>query len=159
MAIYMDYEGVPGSSTSEGFEKLIVLNSCSFGVQRNVSMSLRSAQAREASEPSISEVTVTKLMDSSSPKLFVESVASDLKNTVKIHFTTTTAKKVTEYLLYTLTNAGVSHYSVSAGPDEIPMETLVLNFTKFEKKFTPMDPGISGTPEAVGYDLAAMKTV
>jgi hypothetical protein len=39
---------------------------------------------------------------------------------------------------------------------EMPTESLSLNFTK---TFTGQDPGISGSPETVGYDLTQMKTV
>lgn len=152
MAIYMDYQDIKGSSTTDGYKDLILLDSFSFGVSRNITTA---ATSRQASEPSLTGITVTKPMDASSPKLFDESVASGIQNTVKIHFTTTAANKVTEFLLYTLTNVGVSHYSVSAGADSIPVETLVLNFTKLQMKFT----SVGGGPEAVGYDLTQMKTV
>jgi type VI secretion system secreted protein Hcp len=156
MAIYMDYEGIKGSSTADGHKDLIVLDSFNFGVSRNITPP---SASREASEPSLTGITATKLMDASSPKLFIESVAGNLQSAVQIHFTTTTANRVIEFLLYTLTNVGVSRYSVSAGADDIPVETLVLNFTKIEMTFTGMGPDVSGSPETVGYDLATMQTV
>jgi type VI secretion system secreted protein Hcp len=159
MAIYMKYPDIKGSSTSDKFKDLILLDSLSFGVSRNIAGAHRTDKNREASEPSVSEVTVTKMMDVASPKLFVESVASDLKNDVEITFATTTAKTTAEFLSYKLANVGLSHYSVSAGADGIPVETLVLNFTKLEMKFTTHGPDVSGSPESVGYDLLAMKTV
>jgi type VI secretion system secreted protein Hcp len=159
MAIYMDYEGVKGNSTTDGFKDMIILESFSFGVSRNVTTAQRTNLSREASEPSLSEITVSMSMAKHSAKMFVESVASDLKNKVVIHFTTTTDKKVTEYLVYTLTNVGVSHYSISASHDGIPSETVVLNYDTIQKKFSSMDPGVSGSPEAVGYDLTKMKTI
>jgi type VI secretion system secreted protein Hcp len=159
MPIYMDYPDIKGSSTTDGFKDKILLDSFSLGVTRNIALALRTDKHREASEPSVSECTVTKTMDVASPKLFVESVASDLKNDVTITFTTTTAKKVTEFLSYKLANVGLSHYSVSAGANDPPTETLVLNFTKLEMKFTNHGPDVSGSPESVGYDLTAMKTV
>jgi type VI secretion system secreted protein Hcp len=158
MAIYMKYPDIKGSSTVDAYKDLIILDSFSFGVQRDLDTH-RTDKNREASEPTIGEITVTKKMDVSSAKLFIESVASDLKNDVEITFTTTTAKKTAEYLSYKLANVGVSLYSVSAGADGIPVESVVLNFTKLEMKFTAHGPDISGSPEAVGYDLMAMKTV
>jgi len=41
----------------------------------------------------------------------------------------------------------------------MPTESLSLNFTKITETFTGQDPGISGSPETVGYDLTQMKTV
>jgi type VI secretion system secreted protein Hcp len=159
MAIYMEYEGVKGNSTTDGFKDMIVLDSCSFGASRNITIPHRALTSREASEPALSEITVSMSMASHSAKMFNESVASDLKNKVLIHFTTTTANKVTEYLLVTLTNVGLSHYSLSAGHDGIPVESAVLNYDTIQTKFTPMDPGVSGSPETVGYDLTQMKTM
>lgn len=159
MAIYMKYPDIKGSSTVDAYKDLILLDSFSFGVQRDLDGAHRTDKNREASEPTIGEISVTKKMDVASAKLFIESVASDLKNDVEITFTTTTAKKTAEYLSYKLANVGVSLYSVSAGADGIPVELVVLNFTKLEMKFTAHGPDISGSPEAVGYDLLAMKTV
>lgn len=159
MAIYMKYPDIKGSSTVDQYKDLILLDSLSFVVQRNLADAHRKDKNREASEPTIGEIHVTKAMDVASAKLFIESVASDLKNDVEITFTTTTAKKTTEFLSYKLANVGLSQYSVSAGADGIPVEQLTLNFTKLEMKFTAHGPDISGSPEAVGYDLLAMKTI
>lgn len=158
MAIYMKYGSINGPITTQGFSNWIELESFNFGVSRHIATAQRTKESREASEPSLSEVTVTKSMDVASPKLFVEGVASDLKNEVEIKFTTTKVKTVTDYLSYKFHDVGLAHYSVSAGPEGIPTETLVLNFTKIQMKFTSMGPGVSGSPETVGYDLAQMQT-
>jgi type VI secretion system secreted protein Hcp len=55
-------------------------------------------------------------------------------------------------------HTGLSHYSLSSGGD-MPTESMSLNFTKITEKFSAMDPGISGSPETVGYDLTLMKTI
>lgn len=158
MAIYMKYQNVKGPITTEGYKDWIELDSVHFGVGRHISSPQRTEQAREASEPTISEVTITKQMDVSSPKMFVEGVASDMRNKVEIKFTTTMKNKVTDFLTYELSNVGLSGYSVSGGPDGVPVETLSLNFTKIQMKFTSMGAGVTGSPETVGYDLTQMKT-
>lgn len=101
---------------------------------------------------------MTKLQDVASPKLFLDSVAGKMDNKVTIKFTTTTKGKVETFCTFELENTGLSHYSMSSG-GEAPMESLSLNFTKISKTFTGHDPGISGSPETVGYDLSQMKTV
>jgi type VI secretion system secreted protein Hcp len=159
MAIYMDYQGIKGSSTATGYSNLIVLNSFEFGVSRNITTTHGTAAAREASAPQLSQINVTKTMDKASPKLFAESVGGGLQNTVQIHFTTTTGNKVTEFLVYKLTNVGLSSYSVGVGADGMPVESLALNFAKIEMNFTGMGPDASGSPAAVGYDLTLAKTV
>jgi type VI secretion system secreted protein Hcp len=158
MAIYMKYGSINGPITTEGYSKWIELDSFHFGVGRHIASAQRTEESREASEPTLSEITVTKNMDVSSPKLFIEGVASDLKNKVEIKFTTTKVKTVTDYLSYELSDVGLSNYGVSSSAEGIPVETLTLNYTKIQMKFTSMGPGVSGSPETVGYDLTKMQT-
>ena len=158
MALYMKYGNIKGAVTTEGFKDWIELNSFQWGVSRQIGTAARGSTTREHSEPNLSEVTVTKLSDVATPKLFLDAVAGKLDNKVSIKFTTTTKGKVETFLTYEMENTGLSHYSLSSG-GEAPMESLSLNFTKISETFTGMDPSISGSPETVGYDLTQMKTV
>jgi type VI secretion system secreted protein Hcp len=157
MAIYMKYGSFKGNVTTTAYKDWIELDSFQFGVGRALSSAARSATGREASEPSLSEITVTKRMDASSPKFFTEGVASELNNKVTISLTTTTKNEVKEFLKYELTDVGLSGYSITSGGD-MPQENLSLNYTKLSMTYTGMDPATSGNPETVGYDLTAMKT-
>ncbi len=158
MAIYMKYGSIKGAVTTEGFKDWIELHSFQWGTGRGIASAARSATSREHSEPSLSEITVTKRMDVSSPKLFLDSVAGELNNKVTIKFTTTTKNKVETFLTYELENTGLSGYSISSGGD-MPTESLTLNYTKISNTFIGTDPATQGTPETVGYDLTQMKTV
>ena len=157
MALYMKYGDIKGAVTTDGFKDWIELNSFQWGASRNIGTAARGATTREHSEPNLSEITVTKSTDVASPKLFLDSVAGKLDSKVTIKFTTTTKGKVETFLTYELENTGLSHYSMSSG-GEAPMESLALNYTKITETFTGHDPGISGSPETVGYDLSQMKT-
>ena len=158
MAIYMKWDGIDGAVTTHGFEKWIELHSFQWGVGRAVGTAARGAATREASEPNLSEIVITKRMDKSSTKLFMDAVAGDLSSTVKFKFTTTTKDKVDTFLAYELTNCGVSGYSTSSGGDA-PTESLSLNFTKIMFTYTERDPKIAGSPDTVGYDLLKMSKV
>jgi type VI secretion system secreted protein Hcp len=157
MAIYMKYGSIKGRVTTEGFKDWIELNSFRWAVGRAVGSAARGSTSREHSEPRLSEVTVTKLTDVASPKLLLDAVGGKLDNKVTIKFTTTSKGAVSTFLTYELTDTGISNYSLSSG-GEMPTESLSLNFTKISKTFTGEDPGISGSPETVGYDLTQMKT-
>jgi type VI secretion system secreted protein Hcp len=158
MAIYLKYGSINGPVTTEGFSKWIELDSFHWGVGRAIGTAARGAYSREHSEPTISEVTVTKRTDVSSPKLLLDAVAGKLDSKIEIKFTTTTKGKVETFLTYKLENVGLSGYSLSSGGD-MPVESLSLNFTKITQTFTGFDPGIGGSPETVGYDLTQMKTI
>ena len=158
MAIYMKYGSIKGPVTTEGFKDWIELNSFQWGVGRSIGTAARGSYSREHSEPSISEVVVTKLTDISSPKLFLDSVAGKLDSKVEVKFTTTAKGKVETFMTYKMENTGISGYSLSSGGD-MPMESLSLNFTKITSTFTAHEPGVTGSPETVGYDLGLMKTI
>jgi type VI secretion system secreted protein Hcp len=158
MAVYMKYGSIKGPVTTDGFKDWIELQSFQWGVGRAIGTAARGSTSREHSEPSISEIVVTKLTDVASPKLFLDAVAGKLDSKVEVKFTTTTKGKVETFLTYKMENTGVSGYSLSSGGD-MPMESLTLNFTKISYTFTGTDPGIGGSPETVGYDLTQMKTI
>jgi len=157
MAIYVKYDGIDGEATQEEHKKWLDVSSIQWGVGRAISTTSGSTANREASEPSVSEVTLTKLMDSSSPKLFTESVTGAAGKTVVIHLVTTGSPGKT-YAEYTLTNALASSYSMSSGGDR-PSESVSISFTKLEFKFTPYDGNNkAGTPISVSYDLSTTKS-
>jgi type VI secretion system secreted protein Hcp len=158
MAIYMNWDGVPGGVTTKGFEKWVELTSFQWGVGRGIGSAMSDQASRESSIPSVSEIVVTKRMDGSSPGLWTDSVAGQLNTTVKIAFTTTSQGATTKFLSYELTNTGLSGYSLSSGGD-MPTESLSLNFTKVVWSFTGTDPSVSGTPVTQGYDLTKETTI
>jgi len=157
MAIYVKYEGIDGEATHDTHKKWLDVSSVQWGMGRAITTKSGATTNREASEPSVSEVTITKLMDSSSPKFFVESCTGAAGKKVEIHLVTTGSPGNT-YAAYTLTNALVSSYSMSSGGDR-PSESVSISFTKVEYKFTPYDDkNKAGTPIAVSYDLTTTKS-
>lgn len=159
MAIYLKFKdgSIKGNVTAEGHnDGWIELHSFQFGVGRGIGSPVGKASNREASEPSVSEVTVTKTTDETSPLLFQEAVIGKSKDVI-IHFVRTSADKLETYLEYTLTNTLVSGFSLSSGGDA-PSESVSLNFTKVEVKYTPFDDKhAAGTPVPAGYDMATAK--
>jgi type VI secretion system secreted protein Hcp len=155
MAIYLKIDGIDGDVTAEGHEKWINCESLSLGVARAIHTPTGSSQERESSAPSISEIVLTKVMDVSSAKLFQEACVGKSK-AVKIDLVKT-GDKLENYLEYTLTNCLISGYSVSSGGDK-PSESLSLNFTKIEMKYTPYDNEHNPqSPMPAGYDISLGK--
>ena len=132
MAIYLKYGSIAGSVTTDGFKDWIQVNSFQWGVGRGVTTPHGSDDTREGSEPSVSEVVVSKRMEKASPKLWQDAVGGDFSSMVTIVFTSTTKDKVESYLQYQLTDTGLSGYSVSAGADDPPTENSVAQFLEGE---------------------------
>jgi type VI secretion system secreted protein Hcp len=71
MAIYMNFNdlAIKGNVTAEGYADWINIQSLQYGIGRGISMEAGNVANREASRPSISELSISKMMDTSSAKL------------------------------------------------------------------------------------------
>jgi type VI secretion system secreted protein Hcp len=156
MAAYLKYAAIPtGESKAKGHEGSkgwIEVGSVQFGVGRGISTPVGTSSKREASAPNISEVVVTKMMDSTSP-LFFQEACIGKACTAQVDLVETGSDQLNTYLECIMTNAMISGYSVSSGGDR-PSESLSINFTKIEYKYTPYDDQHkAGKPVPVTYDL------
>jgi type VI secretion system secreted protein Hcp len=89
---------IKGDVTDTNHQKWIELSSFQWGVGRSIGSATSGSASREGSIPSISEIVVTKRMDSASPGLWTDSVAGQLNSTVNIVFTTTDQGDTKEFL-------------------------------------------------------------
>ncbi|MDT3376343.1 Hcp family type VI secretion system effector [Labrys portucalensis] len=156
MPIYLQLDGIQGDATQEQHKKWMDIEAIHWNVSRNMNTSAGSAANREASEPTISEVILTKVSDSSSTRLFQEACSGRTGKTAVIHLVSTGSPGNT-YIEYTLTNTLLANYSVDSNGDR-PVETIRLNFTKMQVKYTPYnEDNTSGSPTIATYDLATTK--
>jgi type VI secretion system secreted protein Hcp len=155
----MKYGAITGSTTTTGFKDWIELDSFQWGVGRSVNAPSKGSDTREGSEPSVSEVVVTKRMDKASPKLWQDAVGGDFSTDVTISMTTTTKDKVETYLQYELKETGLSSYSASGGGNDPPSESLSLNFAQVTWKYIGRDSKIAGNPDVVGWDLGKQQKI
>ena len=158
MAIYVEYEGIKGNVTADGYKDHISVQSLQFGVGRGISMEPGNLSNREATRPTISEVTMTKPADTSATALFKEAVTGSSGKKVTIKFVQTGADKVVEFMTYTLEDVLVSGYSVSADGESDPIESISLSFSKIMVNYNDYDKtNKSANPQRVGYDLTTAK--
>jgi type VI secretion system secreted protein Hcp len=155
-AIYMKIEDIKGEVTTKGYEGWIEVHSAAFSVSREIAEPTGGISDRESGRARFSDFSVTKIADSTTPLLFLESVLGSGKQ-VDIHFTKAIDAAVQPYYTITLSDVLVSGFSQSSGGD-VPMESMSLNFTKIKTSFTPTDPkGGTGTPITRGYDITTGK--
>ena len=94
MAIYMKWDGIDGAVTTAGLRELDRAELVPVGCRtRHRNGGARRGEPRGV-RAELSEIVVTKRMDMSSTKLFMDAVAGELNTTVKIQFTTTTKDNV-----------------------------------------------------------------
>jgi len=160
MAIYVKfYPEVEGDVSAEGYDKMIEFGSFQFGAGRAIHMSTGSGKEREATKPSLSEVTLSSEVGKHSTKLFLEACVGKSLDKVEINLVKTSADMIETYLTYTLEKPLISSYSVSSGGDN-PSESVSIAYTKFEMKYFPRNPDNTlASPLTAGYNLDTGKKV
>lgn len=158
MAIYLEFEGVKGNVTAEGYKDHIAVDSVVFSGSRNISMEPGNMTNREPSRPAINAISLSKKADSSTASLFKEFVSGSAGKKVTIKHVQTGADKVREFMSYTLENCLICGYSNTSDAEGHPSQTLQLSFSKIFINYVDTDASNkSGNPQRVGYDLAAAK--
>lgn len=154
MPVFMEFEGIEGNVTMDGYAKQIELHSFQWGVGRGISMITGRTANREVSSPSISEVTVTKSMDKSTPLLVQESVIGTKGKKVILHLVRTGGDTEEEFMTYTLHDCLISSYSVSGSGDGEAGESLSLSFTGIETAYSESDKtNTKGGQGRFGYSI------
>ncbi|WP_096084373.1 Hcp family type VI secretion system effector [Agaribacterium haliotis] len=157
MQIYVLHDGIKGNVTADGFKDHYKAESFNFGVSRALSMTTGSTANRESDNPTLSEVTLTKLADNSATELFKDSVGGGKGaqgKDVVIKFVQTGSKGDEVFMEYTLKNSMVSSYNVSAHGTEPAIETFTLNYTEIMISFSDYDSGnAQASPQRVGYNV------
>ncbi|SEP06921.1 Type VI protein secretion system component Hcp (secreted cytotoxin) [Rhodospirillales bacterium URHD0017] len=137
MPFYMKItrKGLPimtGDATAKGYEKWIELSSVQMG------------QSRSPASGAVSEITITKSMDSASMALWKQSLYGE-GLTIQIDF----VKSDAPYLTYTLQNATVSRFQPGT------TASVTLNFTKMTYDTHGTGPDVSGHAEGFMKGLNA----
>ncbi len=161
MPIYLLLNGgeqgqITGDATQDNHPQWMNITSMHWAVNRNVSTTVGAAANREASEPNLSEVTLTKISDSSHTALYQAATTGKVPMTATIDLVNT-GDPGTTYCSYELKNVLVGGFTSGTSGDR-PTETLSLNFTAKTVSYTPeAQDGTSNTLRA-HYDQAAGKS-
>ena len=153
MPIYFQMDGIQGDATQADHKQWMDIQAMHWNVSRNINTLAGAAANRESSEPAISEVTLTKVSDSSTSKLFQEACTGRSGKDATIDMVTTGNPGQT-YIQYKLYNTLVASYTVSSSGDR-PTEQVTLNFTKMEVKYIPFDENNNAkAPMISSYDVS-----
>ena len=140
---------INGESTVANHDKWITCTSVQMGVGRSIS-SVGGGGDREVSNPSFSEITLTKSTDVASAEMFMQATCGKSLGKAEIHFIQTggTSAKGQTYLKLELYETVVSAWSMSSGGDR-PSESFSLNFTKISYQYDKFDGDkvTTGTPK------------
>ena len=151
---FMKIDGIPGGSQVSGYEDWIELDSMHLGVDRNIAMTIGTGSNREASLPGLSHVTVTKLVNQASNKLFAVSCGSKKSlGTVQVHLCAN-GPDYKPFMKYNFENAmAASHHQAMSGHG-MPSEVFAIAYTKVTQSYVD-----NNSPVITGYDLTTAKTI
>lgn len=129
MAIYLEFEGIEGNVTADGYKDCIELLSLQFGMGRGISIEPGEMDDREISDPVFSDVKITKIVDNSTAALFQEAVTGSAGKKVLVKFVRTGEDKMEQFMDYELKDCLVNSYSIYADSSSDPIENLFLSFS------------------------------
>lgn len=153
--IFLKIDGVKGDVETEKFTGQIEIDDVSFGMSRVVKSPVNSDENRESGTPYVSGLIFTKKEDSASPTLYTHHCKSIAFDEATISFVRT-ASGGEAYRIIQLDDVIVSDFhQTAASGDDIPGETIVLNFARVHiTDYTTLPDGTNGSSETAGYDLA-----
>ncbi|MBI3861430.1 MAG: type VI secretion system tube protein Hcp [Planctomycetia bacterium] len=141
MAGYIKFDGIDGEVQDKDHKNWTEIESFSLGIHKPT-VSGATGSSRRRGDEEVSDMSVTKLVDKTSPKLEEACCNGKVFPKVTIHCTAsyTDGGRVT-YLAYELEHVQVTSYNINghAQSEQVPGEQLSLNFEKFKVTYTEND--------------------
>jgi type VI secretion system secreted protein Hcp len=157
MGIYWKMKTATGDATEKNHTNWMRINAFAFRSGRSVTTRTGRVADREVSTGHVSQLSITKGMDSASMDLFMSTCLGGGEE-MQINVTRAGSradKSEITFLKYTLSDALLTGYDLQVGRDGRVQESLTVDFTKVVMRFTPQDSaakGLAGVP--VTFDMA-----
>ena len=153
--IFIKIDGIEGESADAKHKNEIHIHSVSWGVQQQGTFASGSGGGG-AGKASFQDLHFTKVVDKSSPNLFLSCASGKHLKDATVAFRKAGGKQE-EYMTITLSNVLISSFtsSDSGGNSSLTMENVSLNFLKFEVDYKGQnEKGAVGGSVKQGWDLS-----
>ena len=143
---------IKGDSALDGYEDWVQFDEVKWSVGRACTSSTGGGD-RKFSEPSFSEISLSKAMDKSSIDCFIEACGGKKPYPVLLTWVDNSGDAIEIYHQVELGNAVITAYSSSSSGDR-PDDKITLNFTEITVHYTRFPP--DGAPEEIspkGWNL------
>jgi type VI secretion system secreted protein Hcp len=154
---YLIIDGRPGPSTSR--QKAIDILSFSFGGSNTTVIGPgASGSESRAGRADISNVSIMKVLDKTSPLLFDDCVTANILKKVEIIYDKPMGDKQEDYFKLTMENALITSVQLS-GSSENPSESISFAFEKIKVSYAPEKADGKGLDGFVnkGWNLLTLK--
>jgi type VI secretion system secreted protein Hcp len=151
---YLIVDGVPGPSTS--LSNAIDILSFSFGASNSaVFGSGASGGESRAGRADVSNVSIMKVLDKTSPQMFANCVTGDYINSVDVQYYKPMGTKQDVYFKIHMEKVVITSVQLS-GSNENPTESISFAFAKVKVSYNPEKDGkLQGFIDK-GYDVEAL---
>ena len=153
---FLKLDGIQGESQKDNHKQEIDLMSFSWGASN--SSSVGTGTGASTGKVSVSDFSIMKTTDSSSPPLFQKCCDGTVIATGVVTLQRQTNQGAQAYLVYNFTNVYVTsiQWSGSGGSGDSPMESVSFCFEKGTVDYTPVDDnGTPGTAIHGGWNVGA----
>ena len=158
MAIYMKLGSAQGDVTESGHVGQVELIDIRWSMSRTIRSAVGVGKNRESTSAYVSEVTVTKYIDSASSNIAQNAFVGEAQ-TCTIDFTRVDKGQEAVYRSIALTAAIISGLVNQGSGSDRPVEVLTLNFTEIAiTDTTEASQGTTGSNSTVTYDLTTAQT-
>jgi type VI secretion system secreted protein Hcp len=158
MAIYMKLGSAKGDVTEAGHVGQVELIDLRWSMSRTIRSAVGVGTNRESTSAYVSELTVTKYVDSASSNIAQNAFVGETQ-TCQIDFTRVSKGQEAVFRSISLTDAIISGLVNSGSSSDRPVEVLTLNFTVIAITDTDeSETGTAGSNSTVTYDLTKAQT-
>lgn len=150
---YLIIDGVKGESTSR--KDAIDIFSFSFGASLPVAFNQAGGESR-AGRADFGNVSVTKVVDKTSPLLFQDCISGDFLKKVEIVYDKPMGDKQEDYFKIEMEDAVITSISLGGG-NENPTESITFAYKKIKVSYNPeVDKNLKGFVNK-GFDVQTLK--
>ncbi|HET9958655.1 MAG TPA: type VI secretion system tube protein Hcp [Polyangiaceae bacterium] len=151
--IHLKLAGIDGESATKGYEKQLEVLSWQVGVTQTASAHF--AEGSGTGKCDISDLTITKYVDKSSPILFGHSASGKHIASGQLTLKKAGGDESVIYMTIDMEDVIVSAYNVGGTPsDDRIVETVTLNFGKVHMAYKPQDKkGAGGADIKAGWNI------
>ena len=128
-----------GSASDEDHKDWVIIDSMDLSIFRSINPGAKDQQ-RTQGETSLSDVTISRQLDKSTPKIQEACANGTFLKEVEIDFCTTIKNKEEPYYQVKLHDVILTNYSMQANSSgDSPHESLSMGYTKVEWTYNVMD--------------------
>ena len=137
---------LPGESTQKGYEKQIEVLSFSMGASQAGGFAY--GDGGGVAKANMQDLSISFRMCSASPKFMQYCASGKHLDTAVLTCLKAGGDEAAKFLVITLTDVMVSSYQTGGSGDDMPIDSVSLNYAKIEKEYFKQDD--KGTPTSAG---------